>query len=66
MLKLWPAKIDNILVKDIKRGHQQFSFIPINGQLAAANGGGMEVVVCKSMAKSSATIFSILIETTFK
>lgn len=47
MLKLCPAKIDNALVKEIERGHQQFSFTPINGQLAAASGGGMEVVVCK-------------------
>ena len=46
------------------RGYQQLNFVPINGQLAA-RGGGVEVEVRKSMAKSTATILFMLIKTTF-
>ena len=47
------------------RGRRQLSFVPINGQLAA-RGGGVEVVVRKSVTKPSATIFYMVIKTTFK
>ena len=46
------------------RGRQQLNFVPINGQLAAA-GGRVEVVVRKSVTKSPATIFYIVIKITF-
>ena len=46
-------------------GHQELSFAPINSQLAA-RGGGVEVVVRKSMTEPSTTIFYIVIKTTFK
>ena len=51
----------------LSRGCRQLSFIPINGQLATrGEGGGVEVVILKSMTKSTATIFCIVIKATFK
>ena len=47
------------------RGRRQLSVVPINDQLAA-RGGGVEVFVRKSVTKPSATIFYIVIKTTFK
>ena len=47
------------------RGRQQSSFVPVNSQLTAM-GRGMEVVVCKSMAKDSTTISYIVIKITLK
>ena len=47
------------------RGRRQLSFVAINGQLAA-KGGGVEVVVRKSVTKPSATIFYMVIKATFK
>ena len=46
------------------RDRRQLSFVPINGQLAAS-GGGFEVVVQKSVTKSLATIFYIVIKANF-
>ena len=57
------------------RGHQQLSFVPMNSQLVllwgdrgggGGVGGEVEVVVHKSVTKSTTMLFFILLKATFK